>query len=764
MRRRRGHARDRRAARLPRGDRLGRRPGADHDRQADPRRGRARRRQRRRRRRAAARRARERPRRRRDAAPDRGRRSAPTCPGRCGPAACSPPAPASTSSGSTRPRPTASSSLPSREQLSTPRGLRARPTGSGCRATARALRGGARGACGGERPPVVNDLQDAARSLCPSIDEALDAARGAGARDAIVAGSGPTVLGFFDTPADAERRRRGSSRARDPRPDRREAGVTRVIAPARRSPSCSLVVSFRNRRRAAARARSSPRSSSVAAARRSTAPASSTCPNVEELLLDIGETFGNWSYLLVGGLAFLETGAFVGLVAPGETAVIAGGVFAGQGNLELVVLLLLVWAACVAGDSAVVLARAQARPRVPRRARPAGEDHRGRASAQVEDFFDRRGGITILIGRFIGHRPARSRRSSRAPRRCRTRASSRTTSSAAGLWAATFVLLGYFSWRNIDRAAEIASRGTLALGTDRRRSRSSALLAYKFLRTPEQRAAGAALAAGSPRHASECAAVSNDAITYLVAGLLRGVRARGLRGVDPRARLDGLQPLVGAGGGGVPDAVRPRRDGRPRAARRRRRRLVLGPHHRTDGRPALPFGRVHAPTRDGGGARSRDARRHHRGRRVRRGTARGRPRAAARPSTRASSSSTAPARCSRSRRARPPTSGRSWTADDVDVARAARGRPARRAGCGCAAAARPAGPALLRLVTTLVASEVERVRAPEQASREAVAAFLHGVARARLPVARGPGRPRAASSASSWTTARASSSPAPTPT
>ncbi len=40
-----------------------------------------------------------------------------------------------------------------------------------------------------------------------------------------------------------------------------------------------------------------------------------------------------------------------------------------------------------------------------------------------------------------------------------------------------------------------------------------------------------------------------------------------------------------------------------------------------------------------------------------------------------------------------------------------------------------AGPALLRLVTTLVASEVERVRAPEQATREAIAAFLHGVLR-----------------------------------
>jgi sugar diacid utilization regulator len=37
------------------------------------------------------------------------------------------------------------------------------------------------------------------------------------------------------------------------------------------------------------------------------------------------------------------------------------------------------------------------------------------------------------------------------------------------------------------------------------------------------------------------------------------------------------------------------------------------------------------------------------------------------------------------------------------------------------------GPGFLRLVTTLVASEAERVRAPEQASREAVATFLHAV-------------------------------------
>jgi sugar diacid utilization regulator len=42
------------------------------------------------------------------------------------------------------------------------------------------------------------------------------------------------------------------------------------------------------------------------------------------------------------------------------------------------------------------------------------------------------------------------------------------------------------------------------------------------------------------------------------------------------------------------------------------------------------------------------------------------------------------------------------------------------------------GPALVRLVTTLVASEVERVRAPARASQEASSAFLHAVLRREI--------------------------------
>jgi 4-diphosphocytidyl-2-C-methyl-D-erythritol kinase len=52
---------------------------------------------------------------------------------------------------------------------------------------------------------VQNDLQDAARSLCPAIDVALEAALAAGADHAIVSGSGPTVIALFSEERHGER-------------------------------------------------------------------------------------------------------------------------------------------------------------------------------------------------------------------------------------------------------------------------------------------------------------------------------------------------------------------------------------------------------------------------------------------------------------------------------------------------------------------------------------------------------------------------------
>jgi 4-diphosphocytidyl-2-C-methyl-D-erythritol kinase len=44
---------------------------------------------------------------------------------------------------------------------------------------------------------LVNDLEPAARSLCPAIDPALEALRAAGADHAFVSGSGPTTIGLW---------------------------------------------------------------------------------------------------------------------------------------------------------------------------------------------------------------------------------------------------------------------------------------------------------------------------------------------------------------------------------------------------------------------------------------------------------------------------------------------------------------------------------------------------------------------------------------
>ena len=58
-------------------------------------------------------------------------------------------------------------------------------------------------------------------------------------------------------------------------------------------------------------------------------------PQLETMVGTIGSTLGPYTYALVAVMAFLETAAFVGLVVPGETIVIVGGVIAGQGHVDV---------------------------------------------------------------------------------------------------------------------------------------------------------------------------------------------------------------------------------------------------------------------------------------------------------------------------------------------------------------------------------------------------------------------------------------------
>jgi membrane-associated protein len=184
-------------------------------------------------------------------------------------------------------------------------------------------------------------------------------------------------------------------------------------------------------------------------------------PDWEKILTDVSETLGAWTYVLVGGLAFLETGAFVGLIAPGETAVVLGGVVAAHGEVELALMLLLVWLAAAAGDLAsYALGRRLGRPFLVRRGPRLGVT--SDRLARVESFFDRHGPKAILIGRFVGI----------------VRAVAPFLAGASGLrlraflpwsllgtlaWAATFTLVGYIFSESFSSAAELTTRGALAL-------------------------------------------------------------------------------------------------------------------------------------------------------------------------------------------------------------------------------------------------------------------------------------------------------------
>lgn len=182
--------------------------------------------------------------------------------------------------------------------------------------------------------------------------------------------------------------------------------------------------------------------------------------DAQQLLEDIAETLGAWTYPVVGLLAFLETGAFVGLVAPGETFVVLAGAVAGQGETSVVLTIGIVWAGAFLGDTAsyvlgVKLGRGfilkhGSKVRISRE-----------RFAQVESYFDKHGGKTILIGRFIGLVRAlapfiagssKMKYSAMAP----------YSVLGTGIWATTFTLLGFYASKNIEAVLSNSEHALLA--------------------------------------------------------------------------------------------------------------------------------------------------------------------------------------------------------------------------------------------------------------------------------------------------------------
>jgi membrane protein DedA with SNARE-associated domain/membrane-associated phospholipid phosphatase len=206
--------------------------------------------------------------------------------------------------------------------------------------------------------------------------------------------------------------------------------------------------------------------------------------DLQDLLEDVSNTLGAWTYLLVGAFAFAETGAFVGLVVPGETVMLLGGAVAGQGAIDIYLLIGIAWFAAWLGDTtSFFIGRRLGREFVLRHGPRFGIGHE--RFERVEDYFSRHGGKTIFVGRFVSlvraFAPFIAGSSG-----MRYRAFVPYSILGTGLWATAHILVGYFFSRSIESAAKYAGRGAFVLGTTIVVI-AAAVFLYRRLRVEENR-------------------------------------------------------------------------------------------------------------------------------------------------------------------------------------------------------------------------------------------------------------------------------------
>jgi membrane-associated protein len=180
-------------------------------------------------------------------------------------------------------------------------------------------------------------------------------------------------------------------------------------------------------------------------------------------LLDPLLNLHGWeAYSLVGALVFAEASILIGFFFPGETAVILGGVAASRGHINIVILIVVVVACGIGGDSVGYFVgerwgRRLLQTRLLRK--------RQRLLNAVFDQLNRRGAIAVFVSRFTAFLraavPGLAGISS-MPYRIFLPAN-----AAGGLvWGTGFCLLGYLlghAYTRLEHASGIASDVLLGL-------------------------------------------------------------------------------------------------------------------------------------------------------------------------------------------------------------------------------------------------------------------------------------------------------------
>jgi membrane-associated protein len=120
---------------------------------------------------------------------------------------------------------------------------------------------------------------------------------------------------------------------------------------------------------------------------------------LDQTLASIAAQYGHWLYALLFAIIFAETGLVVLPFLPGDSILFIAGTVVASAGLNVHVLAALLVGAAILGDSLNYAVGHYIGPKVFQR--PDSRWFRQEHLRRTQAFYDKYGGVTIIIGRFV---------------------------------------------------------------------------------------------------------------------------------------------------------------------------------------------------------------------------------------------------------------------------------------------------------------------------------------------------------------------------
>ena len=120
---------------------------------------------------------------------------------------------------------------------------------------------------------------------------------------------------------------------------------------------------------------------------------------LDQTLAQIAAQYGHWLYALLFLVIFAETGLVIFPFLPGDSILFIAGTVVATAGLSIHVLVVVLIAAAILGDTANYAAGHFIGPKVFER--PDSRWFKQAHLRRTQAFYDRYGGVTIIIGRFV---------------------------------------------------------------------------------------------------------------------------------------------------------------------------------------------------------------------------------------------------------------------------------------------------------------------------------------------------------------------------